>query len=311
LQIQNKRGGLVGGHFMNSTQRDTGAWLETAKGERLPVSRNCGIGRSRDNQVVLKDPRVSRLHALIRMQGYGEFWLVDFGTVNGTRLDGRRIAVPTRLHDGARVEIGGVPFVFRHPLDPADREPHPSGTEVTEHDIRQLPMWLLVVDIVGSTLLYRSVPSDELPAVIGPWFATCRDLMEASGGTINQYLGDGFFGHWADGEGVCERLCETLGRLVQLQKSQPPSFRWVLHHGRVTAAGGLTPGEENLMGQEIHFVFRMEGVAKELGESGLVSGSAAQGLSRLCRLREVGICLVKGFEGEHRFYAWEGEPGGD
>jgi adenylate cyclase len=284
------------------------AWLESPEGRRFPVSANCSIGRSRDNQLVLEDMRVSRRHALIRIQGPGEYWIVDFGTVNSTRVDGRRIAVPSRLHDGARVELGGMPFIFRHPNAAAPRCRDPLATQATLGASRRLPVWLLIVDIINSTAFYRSLNPEELPHVIGSWFATCRQILESSNGTINQYLGDGFFGHWTDGNGVPGKVAGAITQLVRMQQSSPPHFRWVLHHGFVTATGSITPGEENLMGPDMHFLFRMESVAKALGQNQLISALAASRLPDTCGLIEAGTCAVKGIDGEHRFFAWPSEP---
>jgi adenylate cyclase len=281
------------------------AWLETADGRRLPVSSNCSIGRSRDNALVLEDLRVSRRHALIRMQGPGEYWIVDFGTVNGTRVDGRRIAIPSRLHDSARLELGGMPFVFHLPAHATSALQDPVHSQATTLGAsRRLPVWLLIVDIVNSSAFYQSLDSEALPQVIGSWFATCRELIESSNGTINQYLGDGFFGHWPDGIGVPERVADALAQLAKIQLAGPPYFRWVLHHGMVTATGRITPGEENLMGPDMHFLFRMESVAKAMGRTALVSAPAARRLPGTCGLIEAGTCTVRGIEGEHAFFTW-------
>lgn len=289
---------------------ETDAWLETQAGERTPVRRTCSIGRSRNNQLVLPDMRVSRRHALIQMQMAGEYWIVDFGTVNGTRVDGRRIAVPTLLQDGSRIELGGNLLVFRQP-DSARRVRHDTvSTTATMHDVRRVPVWLLVTDIINSTAFYGSLPGEKLPQVIGQWFSKCRELMDRAGGFINQYLGDGFFGHWVDAEGVPDRVAQALLRLRALQEEAPPHFRWVLHYGKVMAVGVFNPGEESMMGPDMHFVFRMEGVAKQLGQVTLISEPAARRLEGRCPLLEVGRSPLKGFQGESLFYTLGSSEGG-
>jgi adenylate cyclase len=288
---------------MSAEPLEPGAWLESQDGKRTPVTRTCSIGRSRNNQLVLPDMRVSRRHALIQMQMPGEYWVVDFGTVNGTRVDGRRIAVPTLLREGSRIEVGGNVMVFRQPESTFQGGHDTVSTTATMHDVRRIPVWLLVTDIIDSTAFYGSLPSEQLPQVIGQWFSKCRELMDQAGGFINQYLGDGFFGHWGDGEQVPDRVAQALFRLRDLQGEAPPHFRWVLHHGNVLAAGVLNPGEESMMGPDMHFVFRMEGVAKQLGHPTLISESAARRIGDRCPLVEVGRASLKGFEGESLFYA--------
>lgn len=291
---------------MSSSAFEAGAWLEGVDGQRFAVSRTCSIGRSRGNQLVLADIRVSRRHAVIQMQMPGEYWIVDFGTVNGTRVDGRRIAVPTRLRDGARVEVGGQGWVFRQPVTGLTVQHETVSTTATMHDLRRVPVWLLVTDIVDSTHYFKSVPTDKLPQLVGQWFSRCRELMDGAGGYINQYLGDGFFGHWVDGEGVEGRVEGALRGLVEMQLGGAPDFRWVLHLGEVLAGGVMSPGEETLMGPDMHFVFRMEGVAKELGRRVLLSEPAARRMAGRLLLGEAGRLAVKGFEGEKLFFTLAG-----
>ena len=60
------------------------AWLEDGEGKRTPIRGSCSLGRSESNQITLRDDTVSRRHAVIQPQGEHEYWLVDFGSSNGT-----------------------------------------------------------------------------------------------------------------------------------------------------------------------------------------------------------------------------------
>jgi DNA-binding CsgD family transcriptional regulator len=88
------------------------AWLEI-KGSRFPLNGSCAIGRLPENQVVLNGDRVSRRHALVHERNGGGHWLIDFGSSNGSLLNGRRILEPTRLRDKDRIEIAGHLITFR------------------------------------------------------------------------------------------------------------------------------------------------------------------------------------------------------
>ena len=63
------------------------AEIRAKNGRTVPVGATCGIGRSSRNDLVLRDDLVSRSHALVHQQG-GEYWLVDLGSSNGTKLNG-------------------------------------------------------------------------------------------------------------------------------------------------------------------------------------------------------------------------------
>jgi len=68
------------------------------------------LGRSRDADVQIEDPNVSRRHAEIVQEG-SVFWLVDLGSTNGTEVDGRRVQ-RARLDDGSHFLIGETTVTF-------------------------------------------------------------------------------------------------------------------------------------------------------------------------------------------------------
>ena len=67
------------------------------------------MGRSRDCDVVVPDPNVSRVHAEVRHEGL-EYVLVDLGSTNGVEVNGRRV-LRHNLHDGDRLSLGGAEVV--------------------------------------------------------------------------------------------------------------------------------------------------------------------------------------------------------
>jgi hypothetical protein len=69
------------------------------------------LGRSRQCDVVLDDPNVSREHAEIRPRG-GSWVLTDLGSTNGSSLNGRRIERPEVVRPGDEVEIGTSSITF-------------------------------------------------------------------------------------------------------------------------------------------------------------------------------------------------------
>jgi len=286
---------------MSTDPHETPAWLERDDTSTVPVGASCTIGRAPSNDVALGDEKVSRKHALIHRQGAHEYWLVDLGSSNGSYLNGRRVTQPMALRDGAVVRIGSSTFVFRQKAVTS----HPAGeanwNDGTVHDIRVAPCWLLVADIEGSTELSRSMPVDRLPIVTGRWFSECRHAIETNGGTINKYLGDGFFAYWIDFEGTASRLARALGELKRLQAAAQPRFRVVLHRGEVSMGGAPSMGEESLSGADVNFVFRMEKLAGRLRHPNLMSESASTAFGDRLHGEPAGRHALSGFEGEFAF----------
>jgi pSer/pThr/pTyr-binding forkhead associated (FHA) protein len=83
----------------------------TVNGERHEIDkRRVVIGRSKDCDVQLSDPNVSRRHAELRQEG-AAFWIVDLDSTNGTEVNGRRLK-RAKLQSGDTITIGSTELVF-------------------------------------------------------------------------------------------------------------------------------------------------------------------------------------------------------
>jgi hypothetical protein len=68
------------------------------------------LGRSRDADVQVDDPNVSRRHAELRHEG-GAFWIVDLDSTNGVEVDGRRVK-RAKLEPGDTFIVGSTPVTL-------------------------------------------------------------------------------------------------------------------------------------------------------------------------------------------------------
>jgi hypothetical protein len=69
------------------------------------------VGRSRDADVVVDDPNVSRRHAEVRPSG-GSWIVRDLGSTNGVKVNGRRIQGPQSLKPGDEIQLGTSRVTF-------------------------------------------------------------------------------------------------------------------------------------------------------------------------------------------------------
>jgi hypothetical protein len=78
----------------NSPSGSHGGMLSVVyHGEKLPVTKDrFVIGRGKQSSdLTLKDPNVSRQHAMVEFQN-GVYFMVDMGSTNGVEFNGQRIA---------------------------------------------------------------------------------------------------------------------------------------------------------------------------------------------------------------------------
>jgi pSer/pThr/pTyr-binding forkhead associated (FHA) protein len=76
----------------------------TEKSYRLQTHRPFTVGRDPGNDIILRDPKVSRHHAEIVFER-GFFVLHDLTSANGTYVNGKRVRVAPLTH-GAKLRLG-------------------------------------------------------------------------------------------------------------------------------------------------------------------------------------------------------------
>ncbi len=65
------------------------------------------MGRSKECDLALQDSTCSRKHAEITVSAQGPVFIKDFGSTNGTKVNGERLQKdPIRLNDGDRIQLG-------------------------------------------------------------------------------------------------------------------------------------------------------------------------------------------------------------
>jgi pSer/pThr/pTyr-binding forkhead associated (FHA) protein len=69
------------------------------------------LGRSKECDCVIDDPNVSRKHAELRRSNVGDWQIVDLGSTNGVKVNGRRVA-NARLSPGDEITLGTKVFSF-------------------------------------------------------------------------------------------------------------------------------------------------------------------------------------------------------
>jgi hypothetical protein len=102
-----------------ATPEDLGVEREvvtlTVDGTRHTVDqKSVVIGRSKDCDIRLSDPNVSRRHAEVRQEGTA-YWLIDLDSTNGSTVNGRR-QQRARLENDDRITLGSTEIVFRRDL---------------------------------------------------------------------------------------------------------------------------------------------------------------------------------------------------
>ena len=83
-----------------------------ARGRQVPLTQQTTtLGRGRGNSIVLRDAKVSRRHAEIRLQD-STFVLQDLNSRNGTFVNDQRISTAVTLQPGDEIRVGDTVLRF-------------------------------------------------------------------------------------------------------------------------------------------------------------------------------------------------------
>ncbi len=86
--------------------------------EELSFEGEVRLGRTADNDVVIKDAASSRTHARL-YEEEGQVFVEDLKSANGTLLNGRALKAPALLETGDRISIGEVSLDFQAASGPS------------------------------------------------------------------------------------------------------------------------------------------------------------------------------------------------
>ena len=281
-----------------------------AQGDRrVPLTRkqHWTLGRSRTCDVVIDDQWISRGHAMLQRMDGGEFYLVDFGSKNGSFVNGRRVSTPVRLSDGDRLRLGEVRVEFHcpppaGPLPPAALQ---QSTALTAARRQRRMITVLVVDIRDFTGLTRRLGEDRLSEVIGSFFHRTGEVIRRHGSWVDKYIGDALMAVWFhdgdDGSGgggggvevgdprigrTFEALCAIHGVTADLSRefalAEPLRIGAGVNTGYATVGdtGSRDRADYTALGDTVNAAFRLESATKEIGRDVVIGQTTHDGILR-------------------------------
>ena len=110
----------------------------TEKSYRLQTHRPFTVGRDPGNDIILRDPKVSRHHAEIVFER-GFFVIHDLASANGTYVNGKRVRVAPLTH-AAKLRMGNSYGRFSEELPTETDQPHAdAGSSGEEAPVESAP----------------------------------------------------------------------------------------------------------------------------------------------------------------------------
>jgi class 3 adenylate cyclase len=138
---------------------------------------------------------------------------------------------------------------------------------------------VLFTDIAGFTALSEEMPAADIADFLNHHFALVATCVEAEGGTVDKYIGDGVMAYWGAPEPQhdhAERACRAAGAIAaaltadndaRRRRGEPPvRLRIGIHTGEVVVGNIGAPGRINytVVGDTVNTANRLEQLCKEV-----------------------------------------------
>ena len=133
----------------------------TEKSYRLQTHRPFTVGRDPGNDIILRDPKVSRHHAEIVFER-GFFVLHDLASANGTYVNGKKVRVAPLTH-GAKLRLGNSYGRFSEELPTETDAPatEPAEAPATPSNLEIMPTTTME-RVIADTMPHEKVGTDDL-----------------------------------------------------------------------------------------------------------------------------------------------------
>ena len=182
------------------------------------------IGRSKQCDLVVQDPLVSRRHAELVITGPNTARITDLGGDNGTYVNGARITTAD-IVDGDLVELGRIQLVL-------------SNGKLEQHVAYGLPLQANSLSVVvnNETPILQNVsftlPAGSLTAIVGPSGSGKTTLLNALTGRRQADTGNVFLG----GRNIYDNSDQVSQRIGFVPQDDPVHSNLNVEHALVSAA---------------------------------------------------------------------------
>ena len=190
---------------------------------------------------------------------------------------------------------------------------------------------VLFADIRGFSQVAEGMAPEQLAAFLGEFLSPMTDLVLASGGTLDKYIGDAIMAFWGapvDMPDHAARACEVALRMQQalagLNRAWEQTGRPAIAIGIGLNTGPMAVGnmgatarfEYTVLGDQVNLASRLEALTKEYGVGILVGEATARAAGEAFAFREIDLVRVKGRAGSAPVFELvgrrdDGEGGGE
>jgi adenylate cyclase len=257
------------------------------------------VGRSKENDLIICDPCISRNHAILQLTEAGTFVLIDLGSRNGTFVNARPVgSTPVVLEQATIIFFGKTKATFYRPnAHILDQNPELSQIEITSSALHERRLTsVLVVDIRNFTLLARQINESLFSSMIGSWFQQAGNIIRQSGSWVDKYIGDAVMVVWFHEQNAVNyeeifkvfhcvnqlrALTESLSRAYPLPFELRIGVGINTGYSMVGNTGSRNHPDYTAIGDTVNAAFRLESISKEIDADVVIGETTFYHLAKL------------------------------
>ena len=183
---------------------------------------------------------------------------------------------------------------------------------ITRGSVAEIPAVLMMADLRGFTARGDAGSIADLVSLINATFESAARPIEAGGGQILKFMGDGFLAVFlTEGRDEADAVDAALVAAAQIQHTLPAGVELDVavhigdvHYGNIGAADRL---DFTVIGSAVNEVARLEGLCSVLGRAVLVSGAAASRIGGR-GLVSLGLHALRGLGGTREVFTLAHPP---
>jgi adenylate cyclase len=225
---------------------------------------------------------------------------VLIGVGVGAGLAAHRFARKTQRNVATALRMTAMQKVFGRYVSPSIAE---AALQPNSLSSRRTKAVVLFGDLRNFTSFCATREAEEVVAMLNQYFEVACRVIEAEGGIVNKFIGDGFLAFFgvmsspADAEASAVRAALRLNREVTpVLKSFGLRAGFAISSGLVVAGeiGSVERCEFSLIGEAVNRAARLEGLNSGLGSTCLITEEIAASLGPEIPIREQGARQIKG-----------------
>ncbi len=133
----------------------------------MEAGKRLTLGRTKENDLAVDDPSVSKMHASLVLNGEGQLVVADTGSTNGTFIDGERISYGKAVvfSSGQKLKLGTVELAFEILERPVQIESEPE-LELNEPEAYKVGEFEFTMKVDNPAAPESQMPAAETVASI-------------------------------------------------------------------------------------------------------------------------------------------------